>query len=148
MNQVELVKDKLYSITADLGFELVELTGLNLGGRSVIRAFIHKQGGVTIDDCKEVSQAFSDYLDTDDPISGRYTLEVSSLGLDRPLTEAADYKRRLQETVNLELKTADGAPGVVRGMLLTADDSGIKLLVNEEECYYNYDEIIRGKIVY
>ena len=148
MNQVELVKDKLYSITADLGFELVELTGLNLGGRSVIRAFIHKQGGVTIDDCKEVSQAFSDYLDTDDPISGRYTLEVSSLGLDRPLTEAADYKRRLQETVNLELKTADGAPGVVRGMLLAADDSGIKLLVNEEECYYNYDEIIRGKIVY
>lgn len=148
MNQVELVKEKLYSITADLGFELVELTGLNLGGRSVIRAFIHKQGGVTIDDCKEVSHAFSDYLDTDDPISGRYTLEVSSLGLDRPLTEAADYKRRLQEIVNLELKTADGAPGVVRGRLLAADDSGIKLLVNEEECYYNYDEIIRGKIVY
>jgi len=148
MDQVEQVRAKMQSITADLGFELVELTGLKLGGRTVIRAFIHKPGGITIADCKVVSRAFSDYLDTDDPIAGRYTLEVSSLGLDRPLINPADYRRRLQETIDLEIKTGDGAPQNVRGKLLEADDSRIKLLIKEQECYYNYEQILRGKIVY
>ncbi|MCP4581803.1 MAG: ribosome maturation factor RimP, partial [candidate division Zixibacteria bacterium] len=78
MEQVENVKAKFESIAEEMGFELALLTGSKLGGHTVIRAFIHKPGGVTIDDCKNLSRAYSDYLDTDDPIAGEFKLEVSS----------------------------------------------------------------------
>jgi len=59
----------------------------------ILRLFIDKEGGITLDDCAHVSRQLSARLDAEDPIDGRYTLEVSSPGLDRPLSRERDFER-------------------------------------------------------
>jgi ribosome maturation factor RimP len=59
----------------------------------VLRLFVDREGGVTLDDCATVSRELSEILDVEDFITAEYTLEVSSPGLNRPLKKAADYQR-------------------------------------------------------
>ena len=148
MKQVEEIKDKLNSLANELGFELVELTSLRLGGRTVIRAYIYKPGGVTISDCKNVSRAYSEYLDIEDVIRSRYSLEVSSLGLDKPLLEPKDFERRLSETICLELKPDDNNNLNIEGKLIKTDDTGVTIENDDKEIHIEYNRIIMGKIIY
>lgn len=148
MDAVEQIRTRLEDITSSLGFELVELAGIKLGGHTVIRAFIYKPGGITIRDCTLVSRAFSDYLDLEDPIHGKYRLEVSSLGLDRPLVKPSDFHRRLGESIKLELQPTENSEKPVTGRLENSDDNGIVLEIDNRQERFTYDRIIRGKIVY
>lgn len=76
-----------------LGLELVDIEFKRSGREAVLRLFIDKEGGVTLDDCADVSRELSLVLDVEDFIPGHYSLEVSSPGLDRPLKTPADYER-------------------------------------------------------
>jgi len=82
-----------------LGYELVELEF----PPHLLRIYIDREGGVTVDDCEKVSRQVSSVLDVEDPIPGAYTLEVSSPGLDRPLRKEADFVRFTGEQAKLEL---------------------------------------------
>lgn len=82
-----------------LGYELVEVEF----PPHLLRIYIDREGGVTVDDCEVVSRQVSAVLDVEDPIPGHYTLEVSSPGLDRPLRKAADYARFAGERAKVEL---------------------------------------------
>ncbi|VTR34599.1 ribosome maturation protein RimP [Actinobacillus pleuropneumoniae] len=76
----ELVSDTIES----MGFELVGIECQRAGRFLTVRLYIDKEGGVTIDDCSDVSRQVSAILDVEDPIADKYNLEVSSPGLDRP----------------------------------------------------------------
>jgi len=80
-------------IASSLGMELVDLEYTRQGRAMVLRLFIDKEGGVTLDDCAGVSRELSEVLDVEDIIPDHYTLEVSSPGLDRPLKKVADYEK-------------------------------------------------------
>ena len=82
-----------------LGYELVELEF----PPHLLRIYIDREGGVTVDDCEKVSRQVSAVLDVEDPIPGAYTLEVSSPGLDRPLRKPADFARFAGGRMKLEL---------------------------------------------
>ncbi|HEV2213438.1 MAG TPA: ribosome maturation factor RimP [Gammaproteobacteria bacterium] len=82
-----------------LGYELVELEF----PPHLLRIYIDREGGVTVDDCEVVSRQVSAVLDVEDPIPGAYTLEVSSPGLDRPLRKEADFVRFAGERAKVEL---------------------------------------------
>lgn len=84
-----------------LGFDLVDVE--LVGGRShqTLRVYIDSRGGITVDDCADVSRHVSAILDVEDPLPGSYTLEVSSPGLDRPLVTRADFERYAGETIKL-----------------------------------------------
>src|SRR5579871_4848897 len=82
-----------------LGYELVELEF----PPHLLRIYIDREGGVTVDDCEIVSRQVSAVLDVEDPIPGAYTLEVSSPGLDRPLRKVADFARFAGEQARIEL---------------------------------------------
>ena len=86
-----------------LGYELVELEFHPQGRGGLLRVYIDREGGVTVDDCEKVSRQVSAVLDVEDPIPGAYTLEVSSPGLDRPLRREADFVRFAGERAKLEL---------------------------------------------
>ncbi|MEZ4599264.1 MAG: ribosome maturation factor [Syntrophotaleaceae bacterium] len=73
--------------------ELVDLEYKREGRGNVLRLFIDKDGGVTLDDCADISREVDVLLEVEDLIPGAYNLEVSSPGLDRPLKKAADYER-------------------------------------------------------
>ncbi|WP_298269640.1 ribosome maturation factor RimP [Geobacter sp.] len=80
-------------IVAPLGMELVDVEYKREGRQMVLRLFLDREGGITLDDCAEVSRELSEILDVEDFIGDRYTLEVSSPGLNRPLRKESDYDR-------------------------------------------------------
>jgi len=105
----DLLKQKVGPLVQEEGLEVVELQFSQAGPASVVRVFVDKVGGVTLDQCAFISRKLGDFLDTEDLIPGRYTLEVSSPGLDRPLTKGADFRRKIGERVRIFLKaTEDG----------------------------------------
>ncbi len=80
-------------ILDSMGLELVDIEYGRAGRDAVLRLFIDKEGGVTLDDCADMSHELSAVLDIEDVIPCHYTLEVSSPGLDRPLKKPADYEK-------------------------------------------------------
>lgn len=92
-------------ILSSLGMELVELEYQREGRAMVLRLFLDKPGGITLDDCAAVSRELSEILDVEDVIPDRYTLEVSSPGLNRPLKKPADYVRAAGRLV--KIRTAE-----------------------------------------
>ncbi|NIR14915.1 MAG: ribosome maturation factor RimP, partial [Desulfobacterales bacterium] len=78
-------------ILGGMGFELVDVQYLPKYGRWVLRLYIDKEGGVTIDDCAQVSREIGDLIDVKDVIMHEYILEVSSPGLNRPLKKETDF---------------------------------------------------------
>jgi len=86
----------------NLGYELVDIDYPG-GENGVLRLFVDREGGVTLDDCAHVSRMFGALLDVEDPISGRYYLEISSPGLNRRLRRYRDFADRIGETVKLRL---------------------------------------------
>jgi len=81
------------ALLASRGMELVDLEYKREGRQMVLRLFIDREGGVTLDDCAEVSREVSEVLDVEDFIHDNYTLEVSSPGVNRPLKKESDFLR-------------------------------------------------------
>ncbi|MFP3874061.1 MAG: ribosome maturation factor RimP [Thiohalophilus sp.] len=102
--------DRLTTLIASavqaLDYELVGVEHQTQGKHSVVRVFIDSEEGVTLADCERVSHQISGVLDVEDPIRGRYNLEVSSPGLDRPLFTPEHYSRFAGEKVKLRLRQA------------------------------------------
>lgn len=84
-------------------FELVDVEYVKEGANWYLRAYIDKEGGITVDDCEVVSRELSDLLDKEDFIPDAYILEVSSPGLGRQLKKEKDFKRSLGEEVEVKL---------------------------------------------
>lgn len=80
-------------IGAALGMEIVLVEIKGEGGHSIVRTYIDKPGGVTLEDCERFSKRFSVALDVEDWIPFRYILEVSSPGVNRPLVKESDFRR-------------------------------------------------------
>jgi len=101
------VREKLLSLLEApiqaLGYEVVELEFHPQGRGGLLRVYIDREGGVTVDDCEKASRQVSSVLDVEDPIPGHYTLEVSSPGLERPLRKSADFVRFAGERAKVEL---------------------------------------------
>lgn len=102
---VERVTEIVTEIGAPLGIGLVDLEYKREGRDMVVRIFLEKEGGITLDDCADVSRQLSDILDVEDFMPERYTLEVSSPGICRPLKKVADYERFMGHLV--KVKTFD-----------------------------------------
>ncbi len=95
----EMVEKLLEPIAASRGVRIYDVEYVREGQEYYLRAFIDKDGGVTIDDCVDVSHDLSDALDDTDPIQEAYTLEVSSPGLGRALTKDRHYQASIGQEV-------------------------------------------------
>jgi len=84
-------------------FELVDVEYVREAGIWYLRAYIDKEGGITVDDCEVVSRRLGDWLDEKDFIEDSYILEVSSPGLGRPLKKEKDFARSLGKDVEVRL---------------------------------------------
>lgn len=113
-----------------LGFELADLE-VRLGGRhGLVRLFIDRPRGVTLDDCERVSLAVSALLDVEDPVPGRYDLEVSSPGLNRKLTRPKHFTRFVGEFVKVEMRFPIAGRKRFRGQLKGASGGNIEVDVD------------------
>ena len=112
------------------GFELVDVEYVKEGGTWYLRAYIDKEGGITVDDCEIVSRAFSDRLDAEDFIDDAYIMEVSSPGLGRPLKKEKDYKRSMGKELEIRTYRAIERNREFYGILTAYDDNSVTI---EEE---------------
>ena len=106
-------------------YELVDVEYVREAGTWYLRAYMDKEGGVTIDDCEKVSRAFSDLLDQEDFIEDAYILEVSSPGLGRPLKKEKDYKRSMGKELEIRTYRAIDGRKEFGGTLCTYDDKTV-----------------------
>jgi ribosome maturation factor RimP len=112
-----------------LGLDLVDLQW-HPGRSSLLRLVIDSAAGVTLDDCERVSHAVGAVLDAYDPIAGRYTMEVSSPGAERPLRSDADWQGAIGRRVNVRLRSGD-AELIVEGRLVGVDDASVDIEARE-----------------
>ena len=124
----EQVREIAERVTTSHGLELVECEFRGGGKARMLRLFIDKPGGVTHEDCANVSREVGTILDIEDVVpGGSYTLEVSSPGLDRKLVKAADYERftgsRVKLTVREPIEGNRSFDGRLRGLV----DGKVKL---------------------
>jgi len=98
------VSDLIEPILNEMRFELIDVEYLSDRGRWVLRIYIDKDGGVTLDDCAAVSGELGDLIDIKDIIEHEYVLEVSSPGLNRPLKKEADFIRVIGKKIKVKTK--------------------------------------------
>jgi ribosome maturation factor RimP len=118
-------------VIEDLGFELVRVR--LMGGKyHTLQIMVERpEGGIEVDDCAKVSTAVSATLDVEDPLSEAYTLEVSSPGIDRPLTRLKDFAAFEGYEAKIETNELVGGRKRFKGML--AGVEGTEVLINVEE---------------
>jgi ribosome maturation factor RimP len=124
---VESVRDIADPIVRALDLHLVDVECIGQGARTLLRVFIDKPGGVSIEDCEQVHLSLGHALDVNDPIPHAYTLEVSSPGLDRPFRRRTDYERARGKLVAVKLRTPRDGQWRLAGRLLDVTDDGVKL---------------------
>ncbi|PJG86245.1 ribosome maturation factor RimP [Conservatibacter flavescens] len=139
----ELLNDSV----EDLGCELVGIECQRVGRTLTVRLFIDKEGGVTIDDCADVSRQVSAVLDVEDPIADKYNLEVSSPGLDRPLFTLGHYERFIGEDIVVHLRIALGDRRKWQGKLVRVEGDMISLLVDGQEQTFVFGNIQKANII-
>lgn len=100
-NYEERTEKLISPILMRLGFELVDVEYVKEGGVWYLRAYIDKEGGITVNDCETVAREMNDLLDREDFIPESYTFEVSSPGLGRPLKKEKDYVRNLGKEIEI-----------------------------------------------
>jgi ribosome maturation factor RimP len=133
-------------IALDAGLELVDVEHRREGRGAVLRLFIDKPGGVSLDDLTAVSRQVSAVLDVhEDAVPGAYTLEVSSPGINRPLTRPAHFQRFVGKRVHVRTRDPLGGRSSFRGTLSSADERGVVVRSDDGEDHpIAFDAIARA----
>ena len=148
MEQIDRIREIVDRVAAAEGLELVDVELLGRGRNAVLRIFLDKPGGIAIRDCEQVSRQVGAILDVEDLLPGRYTLEVSSPGLDRRLVQPADYERFAGKQVKLVLKAPQEGRRRFRGLLRGIRDGRVELEEeNGEIIGIEYGEIQKANLV-
>ena len=128
MASAETLHDLIAPIVATMGFELVRLRFTGSAHKTLQIMAERPDGTMNVDDCAELSRAISEMLDREDPIAEDYDLEVSSPGIDRPLTRPKDFARFAGHKAKIELVSPD-AKGRRRYQVDIASAQGSRILV-------------------
>ncbi len=130
-----------------MGFEFVGCELHRHHYRSLLRIFIDGPSGVTLDDCAKVSRQVSATLDVEDPVQGRYLLEVSSPGLERPLFTAEHYRRFLGRCVSVRLRVPEEGRRQYRGIVEAVEGERITLKVDNLTRVISLSEIEKANLI-
>jgi ribosome maturation factor RimP len=137
------VENKIRPLIEAQGLHLYDTEVVGENKRAIFRVYITKQGGVTLDECVEVTHLLNPLLDVTPPVSGEYTLEVSSPGLERKLKTLDHIQSSIDELVSFTM--IDGT--VYRGKLLSVEDELITIEDEglEDKVAFAYNEVIKAK---
>lgn len=114
-------------------FELVDVEYVKEGGTWYLRAYIDKEGGITVNDCEAVAREMNELLDAEDFISESYIFEVSSPGLGRPLKKEKDYIRNMGKEVEIRTYRAINRSKEFYGILKKYDKDSVTIVDENEE---------------
>jgi ribosome maturation factor RimP len=136
------------ALVASEGMELVDLEYRRQGRRWMLRLFIDKDDGVTLDDCANISRELGDLLDVKNVIPEAYVLEVSSPGLNRRLRKKEDFSRFAGQKVRLRLVAPiDGRKKIV-GEIEGVEDESVIVATPEGRCSVALKDIAKANLIY
>lgn len=122
-------------------YELVDVEFVKESSNWILRAYVDKEGGVTIDDCEKVSREFSNLLDEEDFIEESYILEVSSPGLGRQLKKEKDFERSCGKEVDIKFYKAVDGKKELTGILKSHNKTAITLEIDGIEQTFERKDI-------
>ena len=119
-------KELTQTAIENFGYELVETEYKKIYGNPTLTFYIYKKGGISLEDCEKVSNIIDEILEKNDITYGAfYHLNVSSLGLDRPILTNDDFRRNIGEDIEIILANADNKKKKVHGILVSYNDENI-----------------------
>ncbi|WP_410686338.1 ribosome maturation factor RimP [Avibacterium paragallinarum] len=143
----EKLRDLLQDPVEDLGCELWGIECQRMGRFLTVRLYIDKEGGVSVDDCADVSRQVSAILDVEDPIADKYNLEVSSPGLDRPLFTLNQYARFIGQEILVHLRMPVLDRRKWQGVLEKIDNDMLTLIVEGQPQVLVFGNIQKANVV-
>jgi ribosome maturation factor RimP len=125
------------------GYDVEDVAVRAAGSRQLVQVVVDRDGGITLDDVAEASRVVSAAMDEQDPIASAYVLEVTSPGVDRPLTLPRHWRRNAGRLV--DVRRTDGTR--VTGRVQSADDDGVELLVTVDgQVRVPYAEVAKATV--
>ena len=141
------LQEMLQGSVEDLGCELWGIECQRAGRFMTVRLFIDKEGGVTVDDCADVSRQVSAILDVEDPIADKYNLEVSSPGLNRPLFTLPQFERYIGQDIAVHLRIPVMERRKWQGKLERIENDMVILIVDGQEQVLVFGNIQKANVV-
>jgi ribosome maturation factor RimP len=129
------------------GFELVHVEYQRETGGRVLRLYVDKPGGITLDDCVYISRQTSDLLDVNLESDEAYSLEVTSPGLNRPLAKEADFERFQGNVAEIRVRPPLSGRKNFKGVLLGISGGYVNLLLDKETVAIPFDAIVKARLV-
>ena len=147
--QKHYLQDMIEPVVEELGYELVRVMTIGQANPTLQVMIDIKDAShdITVDDCATVSRALSDLLDEKDPIKERYSLEVSSPGLDRPLTKPAHFKRYEGYLAKVETEEKIENRKRFKGKIIRADEQNVVVDMENVEYTIPYSAVAKAKLV-
>lgn len=135
-------------VVQGLGYELVEIEYQPNPKHGVLRLYIDREDGdIQLDDCSTVSNQISALLDVEDPLPGRFNLEISSPGMDRPLRKLSDFQRFIGETVKLKTSMALAGQRNFKGRLLAVENDELVLEYDNKQVRVPHAAVDKARLV-
>jgi ribosome maturation factor RimP len=148
---IERLRTIIEPVCEDQGYDLCELSFAREQKGWVLRVYIDhlypQQAGISFADCERLSRELSAVLDVADPVDSRYSLEVSSPGVDRPLRKLSHFQRFLGQEARLKLREALDGRKNFQGMLVSAEPDAIGIEVDGHTVRIPPDVIASAKLV-
>ncbi len=141
---VDLVRAHAEPLVTRADLDLVEVRVRGEGPRRVIKVIVDRMGGVDVERCTAVSRQLSDRLDDVDELEAGYVLEVTSPGIDHPLTDQRSFDRVEGRSVLVHRRGEDGRIDQIRGTVKAADAEAVVLDVNSEAVRVPYADIAKA----
>lgn len=130
-----------------MGYELVEIEYLPNPKFGVLRLYIDKEAGIQVDDCSAVSHQISALIDVEDPLPGKYNLEISSPGMDRPLRKIEDFERFTGEIAQVKTATPLDGQRNFKGRLAGTEDGALLLECDDKPVRLPMSSIDKARLV-
>jgi len=146
MNNSKLVQ-LLKPVVESLGYIFWSCEYLAQGKHSVLRIYIDKEDGIEMEDCAVVSRQISQLLDVEDPIQSNYSLEVSSPGLDRPLSELWHFEQYVGNEITIKLYQPINKKRVFNGIIEQVEDNILRLNSNDTVVDIPLDSVNKANLV-
>lgn len=141
------IKEIALKAAADCGVEFVHLEVAGTKRNQIVRIFADKEGGITIEDCSNVSRAVEAVMDADDFMPAAYVLEVSSPGLDRELYSLADFEKFAGKLAKIKMKPDFDGPKALNGRIVKIEGSDISF--NDRtagELVFPYESVAKANL--
>lgn len=139
---VDRVEKMVTAITDEKGYETVDVEYVKEAGQFYLRVVVDKEGGISLNECEEVSRELSPKLDENDFIDENYYLEVSSPGIDRALKRDKEFVKYKGRDVEIKLyKAIDGVKQFEGELVGLDEENNIVVIINNEEMKFNRKDV-------